>query len=328
MAFDERKLGPVAVIGQGLMGRSIAACLLAAGHPVTGVTNDLEASASVPDRILELLEQMQREEMLTSDPQAMMSAFVLTKDLHDAHGAEIVFESITEDLALKRALLMELESIVGEHCILASNTSALPVSLLQKGAQHPERIMGIHWDEPAHITRFLEIIQGGETSPELVDRVARLAPLWGKEPSILRREVRGFISNRISYAMYREACHLVDSGVCSIEDVDRSLRNDVGWWIPFAGPFRYMDLMGVEAYYRVMQDLLPDLATGSEIPKVMRDTVESGGRGISNGRGFYNYTAAEAKAWEARFVEFSYKIRRLTAEYGDILEPGPTKGDQ
>jgi 3-hydroxybutyryl-CoA dehydrogenase len=328
MAFSEPELGPVAVIGMGLMGRSIAACLLSAGHAVTGVTNDLAESAPVPDLIFELLQQMKQEHLLREDPALVINAFTLTDDLRQAHGAEIVFESVTEDLALKRALLMEVEGIVGEQCILASNTSALPVSLLQKGAQHPERIMGIHWDEPAHVTRFMEIIPGEATSLELVERVGRLAPLWGKEPSILRREVRGFITNRISYAMFREACHLVDSGVCSVEDVDRSLRNDVGWWIPFAGPFRYMDLMGVEGYYRVMKDLLPDLATGDEIPRLMRETVESGGRGISNGRGFYKYTPAEAKAWEARFLDFNYKIRRLTAEYGDILEPPQSGTDQ
>jgi 3-hydroxybutyryl-CoA dehydrogenase len=118
--------------------------------------------------------------------------------------------------------------------------------------------------------------------------------------------------------MFREACNLVDSGVCTVEDVDRSLRNDVGWWIPFAGPFRYMDLMGVEGYHRVMKDLLPDLSTEKEIPRLMRDVVESGGRGISNGHGFYNYTEEEAKAWEARFVEFNYRIRRLTAEFADL----------
>jgi 3-hydroxybutyryl-CoA dehydrogenase len=99
-----------------------------------------------------------------------------------------------------------------------------------------------------------------------------------------------------------------------VEDVDRSMRNDVGWWIPFAGPFRYMDLMGVEAYHRVMIDLLPELSTEKGIPKIMRDVIESGGRGISNGRGFYNYTEEEAREWEKRFVAFNYKIRRLTAK--------------
>jgi 3-hydroxybutyryl-CoA dehydrogenase len=316
------ELEPVAVIGLGLMGRSIAACLLAAGHRVTGVTDDMTASASAPGKIAGLLDEMFEEGLLGERGSGVMQHFHMTSELKEVADSVIVFESVTEDLNLKRQLLQNAERFVSPACILASNTSALPVSLLQEGACHPERILGIHWDEPAHVTRFMEIIPGKTTSQESLDRVAKLAPLWGKEPSMLRKEIRGFITNRISYAMFREACHLVDSGVCTVEDVDRSLRNDVGWWIPFAGPFRYMDLMGVEAYHRVMRDLLPDLSTEKEIPKLMRDVVESGGRGISNGRGFYQYTEEEAKAWEARFLEFNYRIRQLTAEYTDVLSSG------
>jgi 3-hydroxybutyryl-CoA dehydrogenase len=320
MNTEHLESGPVAVIGLGLMGRSIVACLLAAGHRVTGVTNDMAGSATVPQRIQDLLREMYEEQLLLEDVSLTMQRFTMTESLGDAADAIIVIESVTEDLRLKRELLHNAEQIVSPTCILASNTSALPVSLLQEGALHPERILGIHWDEPAHVTRFMEIIPGNATSQANLDRVAAMAPRWGKEPSTLRKEIRGFITNRISYAMFREACHLVDAGVCSVEDVDRSLRNDVGWWIPFVGPFRYMDLMGVEAYHRVMKDLLPDLSTQQEIPKLMRDVVESGGRGISNGRGFYNYTEEEAKAWESRFIEFNYKIRRLTAEFSS--EPG------
>lgn len=308
---------PVAVIGLGLMGRSITACLLAAGHRVTGVTNDMAGSASAPAKIEGLLLEMRQEKSLDEAPASTMRRFQMTDELDKIADSAIVFESVTEDLELKRQLLRNAERVVSPRCILATNTSALPVSLLQEGATHPERILGVHWSEPAHITRFLEIIPGRQTALEHLDRIAALAPYWGKEPSTLRREIRGFITNRISYAMFREACHLVESGVCTVEDVDRSLRNDVGWWIPFAGPFRYMDLMGVEAYYRVMGDLLPDLSTEKEIPKLMRDVVESGGRGISNGHGFYQYSEQEAKAWEARFAEFNYKIRRLTAEFGE-----------
>lgn len=311
---------PVAVIGLGLMGRSITACLLAAGHRVTGVTNDLEASAGTPERIRELLEEMTEENLLTEPASEVMDRFRMTSELDGIADAEIVFESVTEDLNLKRELLKQAEEVVTLNCILATNTSALPVSLLQEGMKHPERVLGIHWDEPAHVTRFMEIIPGKETASEFLNRVGELAPRWGKEPSTLRREIRGFITNRISYAMFREACHLVDAGVCSVEDVDRSLRNDVGWWLPFAGPFRYMDLMGVEGYYRVMRDLLPDLSSEPVVPKLMRDVVESGGRGIANGRGFYQYTPEEAKAWEEKFVEFNYKVRRLTEEYANVPE--------
>jgi 3-hydroxybutyryl-CoA dehydrogenase len=325
MTQGERKECPVAVIGLGLMGRSIAACLLAVGHHVTGVTDNLEASVGTPGRMRELLVEMTGEGLLAEPIEAAMGRFHMTTELRDIAGTRIVFESITEDLKLKRELLHRAEEVVAPDCILATNTSALPVTQLQEGAKHPERILGLHWDEPAHITRFMEIIPGNATAPEYLDRVTELAQRWGKEPSRLRKEIRGFITNRISYAMFREACYLVDAGVCSVEDVDRSLRNDVGWWIPFAGPFRYMDIMGVEGYHSVMRDLLPDLTSSPEIPKLMRDVVEGGGRGIANGRGFYQYTPEEAKAWEEKFIEFNYKIRRLTAEYADILNPPDKK---
>ena len=313
---EELRVAPlVGVIGLGLMGRSIVACLLAAGHPVVGVTNDLRSSADVPQRVRDLLSEMQAESLFAGDVEQAVARLQVTDDKGPLADAALVIESVTEDLALKRQLLEECEAVVAVECVLASNTSALPVSLLQEGLQHPERVLGIHWDEPAHVTRFLEIIPGNATSAAALDRASAWAAHWGKEPSTLRKEVRGFITNRISYAMFREACHLVDSGVCSVEDVDRSLRNDVGWWMPFAGPFRYMDLMGVEAYHRVMQELLPDLNSSSAVPKLMQDVVASGGRGIANGRGFYHYTEQEAQEWERRFLEFNYRIRRLTADY-------------
>ncbi len=310
--------GSVAVIGLGLMGRSIATCLLSAGHRVIGVTDNLEASAGAPERIHQLLADMVVEGLLAGSAEALMQRFLMTGELKDIAGVEIVFESVTEDPKLKRKLFQDLERVVSPNCILASNTSAIPISLLQQDARHPERILGVHWDDPAHVRRFLEIIPGDATSRESLDHIASLAATWGKEPAVLRKEIRGFITNRISYAMFREACHLVDSGVCTVEDVDRVMRNDVGWWMPFAGPFRYMDLMGVEAYYRVMGDLLPDLSTDPGIPKLMRDVVEGGGRGITNGRGFYRYSEDEAKNWESKFVDFNYKIRRLTSEYADL----------
>jgi 3-hydroxybutyryl-CoA dehydrogenase len=313
----------VAVIGLGLMGSSIAACLLSAGHRVIGVTDNIQASADVPSQIGNLMAEMARAGYL--DPgQSPMDRFVMTAELNDVCEARVVFESITEDLQLKRSLFKALEAIVSSDCVLATNTSGIPVSLLQEGAKHPGRILAVHWDDPAHVKRFLEIAPGPETFPDIVEAMVALAVSWGKQPAVLRREIRGFIVNRISYAMFREACHLVDSGVCTVEDVDRAMRTDVGWWMPLVGPFRYMDLMGVAAYYRVMPDLLPDLTTDPDIPKLMRGVVEGGGLGIKNGRGFYSYSQEEAKHWESRFREFNYRMRRLTDEFADMFtEPPP-----
>jgi 3-hydroxybutyryl-CoA dehydrogenase len=175
----------------------------------------------------------------------------------------------------------------------------------------------------------MEIIVGDQTKKKYGKEVAALAEGWGKEPSLLKKDVRGFITNRISYAMFREACHLVDSGICDMEDVDRSLRNDVGWWMPFAGPFRYMDLMGAPLYGKVMKDLLPELSTSPEVPPLMQKLIKSGGNGISNGRGFYKYTKEQAGQWERLFTKFNYEIRQLALKYpadcGNRTEPKPKK---
>jgi 3-hydroxybutyryl-CoA dehydrogenase len=317
---------PAAVIGMGLMGHSIAACLLAAGHTVTGVTRSTARHRRTPARIAGLLREMAREGMLKRDPARLMARFTLTEDIGRLAGCRIAVESIVEDIDTKKQLYATLEDVLPRTAVIASNTSSIPLSLLQEGARHPGRIVGVHWDEPAHITCFMEIIMGRETSEACARRLMQLAEAWGKEPSLLRRDIRGFITNRISYAMFREACHLVDSGVCTFEDVDRSLRNDVGWWMPFAGPFRYMDLMGVEAYYRVMKDLLPDLSTSPGIPACIANVVESGGRGITTGRGFYRYSTQEAQRWEKEFLKFNYEIRKLTGKYSARLKPGKPDG--
>jgi 3-hydroxybutyryl-CoA dehydrogenase len=312
---------PAAVIGMGLMGHSIAACLLAAGHPVTGVTRSAAQHRGTPARIRRLLREMAREGMLRQDPAAVMQRFTLTEDYTLLKDCRLAVESIVEDIDTKKALYRALEDVLPRTAIIASNTSSIPLTLLQDGARHPARFVGVHWDEPAHITCFMEIIMGRQTTPRTANLTMQLAEAWGKQPSLLRRDIRGFITNRISYAMFREACHLVDSGICTFEDVDRSLRNDVGWWMPFAGPFRYMDLMGVEAYYRVMKDLLPDLNTSPDIPASIAKVVESGGKGIANGRGFYRYSKEESERWEREFLKFNYEIRKLSAKYSARLKP-------
>jgi len=297
------------------MGRSIIACLLSAGHSVVGVTRSMVRHRGTRQQVLALLREMKKERLTNRDPVAMMDRLSFSEDFGALAGCGIVIESVTEDLETKKRTYRVVEEMISAEAIIGSNTSAIPVSLLQKDSLHPERFVGIHWDEPAHITRFMEVIAGERTGDQYAERVMGLAAQWGKEPSLLRRDIRGFITNRISYALFREACHLVDSGAVTVEDVDRSLRNDVGWWMPFAGPFRYMDLMGVESYYRVMQDLLPDLSNSSAIPKIMRKVVESGGRGVSNGKGFYKYSPAQAKRWQRLFLKFNYEIRRLAMKY-------------
>jgi 3-hydroxybutyryl-CoA dehydrogenase len=227
----------------------------------------------------------------------------------------VVIEAIIENVAEKKLLYQQLETVLAPGAIIGSNTSAIPVTLLQKGLQHPERLLGIHWAEPAHITRFMEVICGDETDIKFAHEIIILAEEWGKEPSLLKKDIRGFITNRIMYAMLREAFHLVDKGYATVQDVDRSLRNDLGYWITFAGPFRFMDLTGIPAYLTVMKDLFPELDNSVTPPPFMEKLVASGAKGVSNAQGFYPYTEKTAAEWEKRFIEFSYDIRKLAEKY-------------
>jgi 3-hydroxybutyryl-CoA dehydrogenase len=310
---------PAGVIGLGLMGTSIIACLLAAGHPVVGVTRSLAKHPQAKRHALELLKQMAKQGLLKRFPDKLIRNFNVSENYASLADRQIVIESIVEDLGTKKEILARVEEVVSSGTLIGSNTSAIPVTILQAGSRHPERILGTHWAEPAHVTRFMEIICGKETRMECAERVVAMARHWGKEPSLLRRDIRGFITNRIMYAMLREAFYLVENGYATIEDVDRSLRNDYGYWITFAGPFRYMDLTGIPAYMAVMKDLWPELSCETKVPPLMERVVQSGARGVSNAQGFYSYTPEEAKNWEKLFLKFTYEIRALAMKYPEDI---------
>jgi len=171
----------------------------------------------------------------------------------------------------------------------------------------------MHWAEPAHATRFCELIRGDQTSEETLATATQMARRLGKEPCVCRQDIPGFIVNRIGYAMYREAFWLLENGVADVETIDRSFRNAMSVWANIAGPFRWMDLTGIPAYAAVMQRLWPKLSCATEVPQLMKDLVASGARGISNGRGFYNYTPQEAAAWGKKLIDNVWNSRATIA---------------
>ncbi|MGX5856596.1 3-hydroxyacyl-CoA dehydrogenase family protein [Dyadobacter jiangsuensis] len=305
----------IGTVGLGLMGSSIATCMLAARHEVTSLVKDESEAEPARKRILGYLMELHDEGMLKESPETVAGRITITTNIADLVGHEVVIESITEDVEAKKAVYHALETVLSNTAIIGSNTSAIPVSVLQAGLWHPERLLGIHWAEPAHITRFMEVICGKDSDLKYAQRIVQLAESWGKEPSLLRKDIRGFITNRIMYAMLREAFNLVENGYATVEDVDRSLRNDLGYWITFAGPFRFMDLTGIPAYLTVMKDLFPDLDNRQTTPEMMEQLVAAGAKGVSNAHGFYPYTPESAEAWEKAFIDFSYDIRKLAEKY-------------
>ena len=265
----------IGVVGLGLMGCSITTCLLMAGHPVVAV-------APVPADLTFALKRIKKH---------------------------------LQSIDIKKSVYSKIEAVIDKDALLASNTSAIPISLLQQQTAHPSRFFGLHWAEPSHTTRFLEVICGNESDIQKGEQLYKLSHLWGKEPTLVRKDIRGFITNRIMYAMYREAISLVEQGYATVEDVDRACRNNAGYWMTLVGVFRWMDLTGVPAYHTVMKDLFPTLNNSTEVPKLIDDIVKNGGRGTANAHGFHQYTPEEAKLWEETFTAFSYDIRKLALKY-------------
>lgn len=311
----------IGVVGLGLMGCSITTCLLMAGHNVVAVapvSNDLLHAES---RIKEHLSRSQKEGLTSKSPQEFYPRLIITEDYGLLKNCVLVIECTLENLAIKKSVYEKIEVVMPGDALLASNTSAIPISILQQQIRYPERFFGLHWAEPSHTTRFLEIICGDLSDVSKGEYLYELSHLWNKEPTLVRKDIRGFITNRLMYAMYREAFYLVENGYATVEDVDRACRNNAGYWMTLVGVFRWMDLTGVPAYYNVMKDLFPTLSNATEVPKLIEDIVQSGGRGTANAHGFYNYTKEEAELWEQTFTEFSYEIRKLALKYpADIVK--------
>lgn len=311
----EAKDIPVGVVGLGLMGTSIVACLVMAGHPVVAVAAVPADLDSFEKRLYAHLRVARDEAITRLSDRDCRRRLTVTQDYSALKDCRLVIESTLEDLDIKKAVFEKIEAVVATDALVTTNTSAIPISVLQRLTLHPGRFFGLHWMEPAHTTRFLEVVCGDQSDEKQGAYLSALSAAWGKEPTLVRRDIPGFITNRLMYAMYREACYLVDNGYASVRDVDRACRNNPGYWMTLVGVFRWMDLTGVKAYHAVMKDLLPTLARDTAVPKLIEDVVAAGGEGISNGKGFYDYTDEEARQWKEVFRAFSYEIRELALKY-------------
>jgi 3-hydroxybutyryl-CoA dehydrogenase len=311
----------IGVVGLGMMGCSIVSALLIAGNKVVALAPLSADMKNAPSKIVHYLEDAYENGFSVYTSSENLSRLTFTEDYSDLKDCCIAMECVSENLEIKKQIYINIENHLAHDAILTTNTSALPITLLKDFVKHPNRFVGMHWAEPAFTTKFLEIICSPSTDITVAEYLYELASGWGKEPTLVRKDIRGFITNRIMYAMYREAFFLVENGYATIEDVDRTCRNDGGHWMPFCGLFRYMDITGLQAYYSVMKDLFPTLNNQKNVPSLIADIAEKGGNGILNGRGFYNYTPEEAEEWEKAYEEFAFDISKLSAKYPiDLIE--------
>lgn len=305
----------IGVVGLGLMGCSITTCLLMAGHPVIAVAPVPADMSTAAPRIRHHLEKSLEEGLTATAPDQFFTQLRVTEDYATLASCTLVIECTLENVDIKKSVYAKIEAVVPESTLITSNTSALPISFLQSLTRIPSRFFGLHWAEPSHTTRFLEIICGDQSEVSKGEYLYQLSHYWAKEPTLVRKDIRGFITNRLMYALYREAFDLVEKGYATVEDVDRACRNNAGYWMTLVGVFRWMDLTGVPAYHTVLKDLWPTLSNRTDVPELIDKIVREGGRGTANAHGFYDYTPEEARLWEETFTEFSYEIRKLALKY-------------
>ena len=315
----------VAVVGLGLLGRGIAACFLGHGFQVVAIDRSedqhAEARKHIASMVGELVDLGGFDVRLRNE---WTSRYTAATDFAAVKDCTFVVESVTEDVATKEGVFDSLEALLGPTTVIATNTSAIPISQLQRRRKVPARFVGMHWAEPAHATRFMELIRGEQTSAAALQTAAAMARRLGKEPCICEKDIPGFIANRIGYAMYREALSLLQSGVADAATIDCAVRNAFGLWASLCGPLRWIDITGgPESYARAMQHVIPSLQNATEIPAVMRQLAAAHARGITNGHGFYSYTPEEAKRWEELYRQHAWRVVKMHNEYFPLKNETP-----
>lgn len=302
MKTSIKNTDPVLLIGDSDLIASTAVCLLNAGHKVAVYTTNTAGFKQLVDKHV----------LAQGKGLGLKNNLVVGGKLHVPQKCKLIIAVTHEDVREKQSLLQKLTPIIADDAIVAINAESIDLQTLQTGFTNPERLIGLNWTEPVHTTFFLEIISSGSDTTA-ANEIFTLAKLfWAKDPYIVKNDG---IRSRLISAMAREAAFLVGNGYASVEDIDRACRNDAGYYLPFCGNCRYMDLMGTYAYGMVMKDLNPDLSKDTHVPDFMNQVIENGGLGMQNNKGFYNYTDAEVSRWKDTMEKFSYEIQSIIEKY-------------
>jgi 3-hydroxybutyryl-CoA dehydrogenase len=302
-------MSKIGVVGGGLMGHGIAYLLAAAGHQVAVFELSADLRASLPQRVKSICD------LLGDDPIMLGRISVHVRLAPSVQDAAFVFEAAPEKLPLKQKIFAELESLTSPDTILASNSSAIPTTEIGRNLKHRDRVVGTHFWNPPHLVPLVEVIQNAMTSDAVVARTMELLRDAGKAPVHVRRDIPGFVGNRLQHALKREAIALVAAGVCDAETLDTVVKEGFGARMAVLGPLEQSDLVGLDLTLDISEVLVAALDRSEGPHPFLRGKVAAGKLGMKSGEGFRKWTPEQADAVRdrlRRFLAEQVKARRKT----------------
>ena len=284
------ELPPVAtigVLGAGAMGHGIAQVAAAVGFDVQ-LRDINDAALAKGKQAIErnLAKGIERGKLTEQDRDQTLARISTTTELADLVAAGLIIEAAPENLSLKQELLRECEAVTGADCIWATNTSSLSITEIARAAERPQKVVGMHFFNPVHIMKLIEIVVGDRTGEQTTEVVRQIAVRMKKEPIIVR-DFPGFASSRLGVTLGLEAMRMVEQGVASARDIDTAM--ELGYNHPM-GPLRLTDLVGLDVRLSIAEYLHSKL--GSETfrpPDILRRMVSEGRLGKKTGKGFYDW---------------------------------------
>ena len=294
----------IAIVGGGLMGSGIAQVFAAAGHRVD-VYEPIEAVRST------ILQRIR--DGLTSeggDPSAVEHVALHDRLDTAVAQADFVFEAVPEKLALKRTIFAHLETHAPRHAILASNTSVMPIGSIVAGLATQHRTVGTHWWNPATLIPLVEVIQGFNTTQDTVTATMDLLSAVGKKPAHVKKDVAGFVANRLQHALWREAIAMVAEGICDARTLDDCVKNSFGLRLAVLGPLENADLVGIDLTRDIHRTIIPQLSREGGPSPYLDELIAQGRLGFKSGEGFQTWSAQEQSALRKRLVDHLLQARQ------------------
>ena len=293
----------IAVIGAGLMGHGIAQVFALAGHDVTITDAHKPTLDSALNRISANLRDL-------GDDEKAVNRVKPIGDLGDCvRDADYVVEAILEDMPLKQRTFAEIEQHVRPDTILASNTSVMPITEIMQGLKHRERALGTHWWNPPFLVPLVEVIATRWTSAAAIDFTMRLHADAGKQPAHVKKDVPGFIGNRLQHALWREAISLVERGICDAETVDNVIKAAFGRRLAVLGPLENADMVGTDLTLAIHKTVLPDIDHRPGPSPYLERLLAEGKLGFKSGEGFRKWSAEEQAALRSKVLQHLKKAR-------------------